>query len=556
MTAPTRLPTAGPRPITEVASDLGIAAEHLVPYGYHKAKVSLDALDAAAAAGRTRGKLVLVTAITPTDAGEGKTVTSIGLSQGLAHIGEKVCLALREPSLGPVFGMKGGATGGGLSRVEPHQDINLHFNGDFHAISTANNLLAAVLDNHLQQGNRLGLDPRRVLWKRVVDLNDRALRQVIVGLGGPSQGMPRETGFDITPASEIMAILCLASGYEDLRARLGRILVGLTFDRKPVTAADLKAVGALMAVLKEALMPNLVQTNEGVPTFVHGGPFANIAHGCNSVLATRMGLVHGDYTVTEAGFGADLGAEKFLDIKCRAAGLDPAAIVVVATVRALKRHGGVPNRGLKTMDAGAVERGLGNLEKHVENLRRFGREPVVAINHIEGDHAAELKVISDACERLGVPFAISKVFAEGGAGGAELARAVVAQAEKATEPYRPLYGLEEPIEDKVKAIATQIYGADGVDWSPEAKRDLRRLRKLGYGELPVCMAKTQKSISDNPSKVGRPEGFRIKVRRVVISAGAGFVVPLLGDIVRMPGLPKVPQTENVDLVDGKIVGVG
>lgn len=547
-------PTASPaetlRPIADIAADLGIPPSQLVPYGYHKAKVRLEALDS----GRPQGKLVLVTAITPTDAGEGKTVTSIGLSQGLAHIGERVCLALREPSLGPVFGMKGGATGGGRSRVEPRHDINLHFNGDFHAISTANNLLAALIDNHMQQGNALGLDPRRVLWKRVVDLNDRALRNVIVGLGGPSQGMPRETGFDITPASEIMAILCLADGVEDLRRRLGRVIVGLTYDRKPVTADDLEAVGALMAVLKEAILPNLVQTSEGVPAFVHGGPFANIAHGCNSVLATKMGLAWGDWVVTEAGFGADLGAEKFLDIKCRMAGLTPAAIVLVTTVRALKRHGGVGKRDLKKTNPEAVEKGLDNLRKHVENLEQFDRVPVVAINHIEGDSEAEIGVITAACDELGVPYAISKVFADGGAGGADLARAVVAQA--VDTPHKFLYDDEMSIEDKVKTLATRIYGASGVTWSPEAKRDLRRVSKLGYDGLPVCMAKTQKSISDNPSLLGGPTGFRAKVRGLVLSAGAGFVVPLMGDIVRMPGLPKNPQSANVDLVDDEIVGIG
>lgn len=548
MTSP---PHESLRPIREIASSLGIADEHLVPYGYDRAKVRLEALDS----GRPTGKLVLVTAITPTPAGEGKTVTSIGLSQGLAHIGKRVCLALREPSLGPVFGMKGGATGGGGSRVEPRHDINLHFNGDFHAISSANNLLAAILDNHMQQGNALGIDPRRVLWRRVMDLNDRALRRVLIGLGGPTEGVPRETGFDITPASEIMAILCLAQSYEDLRERLGRILVAFTYDRKPVTADDLKAVGALMAVLRDALLPNLVQTCEGVPAFIHGGPFANIAHGCNSLLATKMGLAWGDWVVTEAGFGADLGCEKFLDIKCRVGGLDPAAIVVVATVKALKMHGGVKVKELGTPNAEAVKKGLDNLRRHVDNVKQFGRDPVVAINRFAADTDEELETIRQACADMGVACALSEVFAKGGAGGAALAEAVVAQAEKATEPYQPIYELDAGIEEKVEAIAKKIYRAASVSWSPQAKKDLRRFRKIGCDDLPVCMAKTQKSISDNPKLLGAPEGFEVKVRGLVLSAGAGFVVPLLGEMVRMPGLPKVPQSENVDLVDGRIVGV-
>ena len=540
------------RPIREIADGLGIPEQHLVPYGYDRAKVRLEALDS----GRTPGKLVLVTAITPTPAGEGKTVTSIGLSQGLAHIGERVCLALREPSLGPVFGMKGGATGGGGSRVEPRHDINLHFNGDFHAISSANNLLAAILDNHMQQGNALGIDPRRVEWRRVLDLNDRSLRRVMIGLGGPTEGVPRETGFDITPASEIMAILCLAQDYEDLRRRLGRILVAFTYDRQPVTADDLNAVGALMAVLRDALLPNLVQTCEGVPAFIHGGPFANIAHGCNSILATKMGLAWGDWLVTEAGFGADLGCEKFLDIKCRVGGLDPAAIVIVATVKALKLHGGVKVKDLASPNPEAVAKGLDNLRRHVDNVRQFGRDPVVAINRFEADSDEELETVRKACEEMGVASALSEVFAKGGEGGAELARKVVEQAAKATEPYQPMYPLDAPIEDKVEAIAKKIYRADSVAWTAEAAKDLRIFRKkIGCDDLPICMAKTQKSISDNPKLLGAPEGFEVTVRRLVLSAGAGFVVPLLGEMVRMPGLPKKPQSENVDLVDGEIIGV-
>ncbi|MEM8931760.1 MAG: formate--tetrahydrofolate ligase [Acidobacteriota bacterium] len=540
--------------MSTLADRLGLDPDHLVPYGHEKAKVRLAALDGRDAP-EHRGKLVLVTAVTPTDSGEGKTVTSIGLSQGLAHIGEKVALALREPSLGPVFGMKGGACGGGLSCVEPGTDINLHFNGDFHAISAANNLLAALIDNHLHHGNALGIDPRQILWRRVIDLNDRALRRVIVGLGGPSEGVPRENGFDITPASEVMAILCLATDRDDLRDRLGRILIGLTYDKKPVTAADLGAVGSMMALLHDAVQPNLVRTTEGVPTFIHGGPFANIAHGCNSILATKMALAYGDWAVTEAGFGADLGAEKFLDIKCRAAGFDPAVVVLVATAKALKRHGGVKKRELTTPDPAGVERGLSNLERHIENVRQFGRDPVIAINQFPTDSEEELQVIEAACQRLGVAVARSRVFADGGAGGADLARKVVAQAAAATEPYQPLYALDATIEEKVETLATRLYRAASVSWSSQAKKDLRRLRKLGIGELPVCMAKTQKSISDDPTKLGAPEGFELKVRGVVVSAGAGFVVPLLGEMMRMPGLPKKPQSDSVDVVDGEIVGV-
>lgn len=540
------------RPISEIAKKLGLDSADVIPYGDSKAKIRLSALDGKA----PRGKLVLVSAITPTDAGEGKTVTSIGLSQGLQHIGEKVALALREPSLGPVFGMKGGATGGGLSRVEPWQDINLHFNGDFHAITTANNLLAALIDNHLQQGNSLGIDPRRILWRRCVDLNDRSLRNTIVGLGGSSQGVPRETGFDITPASEIMAVFCLAQDYDDLRARLGRIILAYGYDKKAITAADLKAVGALVVLLKDALQPNLAQTTEGVPALIHGGPFANIAHGCNSLLATRLGLAHADWVVTEAGFAFDLGGEKFLDIKCRVGNFSPAAVVLVATVKALKLHGGADKKSLDQKDLGALERGLANLEKHIENAALFGRKPVVAINRFPTDSDEELQAIADACARLGVPSAISEVFAKGGVGGAELARKVVEQAKLGGEPHRMLYVLDQPLEEKVRIIATQVYGASGVTFSPEAIKAARQFEKLGYGQIPVCMAKTQKSISDDPSLLGRPQGFELKVRDFVLSAGAGFAVALCGEILRMPGLPKVPQSEFVDLVDGEIVGLG
>jgi len=537
----------------EVARELGIRAEHFVPYGHDKAKIRLEAR---AAAGRKPGRLVLVSAITPTTAGEGKTTVSIGLAQGLVAIGEKACLALREPSLGPVFGMKGGATGGGASVLTPAADINLHFTGDFHAITSANNLLAAMVDNHLQQGNKLGLDVRRILWRRVLDLNDRALRHVVVGLGGPLEGVPRETGFDITPASEIMAALCLSEDEADLRARLARLIVGLDRDGKAVTAADLKAVGALMVLLKDALMPNLVQTVEGVPAFVHGGPFANIAHGCNSVIATKMALAHADWTITEAGFGSDLGAEKFLDIKCRTAGLDPATMVLVTTVRALKLHGGVREKEkYGTPDPAAVERGLPNLVKHVENAALFNLAPVVAINRFGTDSAEELAAIQRCCEKLGVPCAIADIFTDGGQGGRDLAKVVMAQAKQKTTPYTPLYELDRPVPEKIETIAKKIYGARTVSFAKNAVRDLALVEKLGYGGLPICMAKTQYSLSDDPQAIGRPENFDITVRSVVLAAGAGFVVPLLGEIIRMPGLPVVPQAEKMDWVDGQIVGL-
>jgi formate--tetrahydrofolate ligase len=540
------------RPIGEIAARLDIDPRHLVPYGDVKAKVRLEAL----ANDRPPGKLILVTALTPTDAGEGKTTMSIAIAQGLARLGERAALALREPSLGPVFGMKGGATGGGLSTVEPTVDINLHFNGDFHAISAANNLLAALLDNHLQQGNALGIDPRRILWRRVIDLNDRALRKVIIGLGGSSEGVPRETGFDITPASEVMAVLCLAEGYDDLRARLSRLIVGLDRDGKPVTAADLQAVGAMAALLKDALMPNLVQSIEGVPAFLHGGPFANIAHGCNSVLATKMALAHADWVITEAGFGADLGAEKFLDIKCVSAGLSPAAAVLVATAKALKRHGGVAKTALNAPDPAAVERGLPNLLKHLENLRGFELEPVVVLNRFGDDTDEEVAVVRRAIEAQGAHFAVCDGFAKGSEGSVEAARAVMAAAERGGgKPHRPIYAWSDPPRQKMETIARRIYGADGVTWSKEAEKDLAQASKLGYDGLPLCVAKTQMSFSDDASRAGRPEGFTVHVRNVVLSAGAGFLVPILGTIMRMPGLPKVPQSVHIDLVDGEIVGV-
>ncbi|MCP3963900.1 MAG: formate--tetrahydrofolate ligase [bacterium] len=539
------------KPITDVAASLDISPDHLIPYGYDKAKVQLAARDS----GRPPGRLILVSAITPTDAGEGKTTTSIGLAQGFAKIGQKVCLALREPSLGPVFGMKGGATGGGRAILEPRVDINLHFNGDFHAITSANNLLAALLDNHLHHDNSLRIEQRRIAWRRVIDLNDRALRHVVIGLGGPGEGLPREGGFDITPASEVMATLCLAEDEDDLRQRLGRTLVALDRDRKPVTATDLNAVGAMMVLLKDALRPNLVQTGEGVPAFVHGGPFANIAHGCNSVIATKMAMAHADWTITEAGFGFDLGAEKFFDIKCSYAGLDTAAVVLVATVRALKRHGGVLKKKLGQTDPAAVERGLVNLHKHIENIRHFGESPVVTLNRFATDSDDEIRVVREACEGLAVPFAVCDGFERGGEGATELAELVMAQAETEPNPFRPLYDWEEPVKAKMNKIASLIYGARGVLWTKGAERDLRLVRRLGYNHLPICVAKTPVSLSDDPKLLGRPTDFETTVRGLIVSAGAGFLVALLGDIMRMPGLRAKPQAEHMDLVDGEVIGL-
>ena len=538
------------RPIAEVARDLGISAKHFIPYGDDKAKIRLEAFDAKA----PRGKLILVSAVTPTSAGEGKTTTSIGLAQGLSKIGKKVCLALREPSLGPTFGVKGGATGGGKSIVVPADDINLHFTGDFHAITSSHNLLASLVDNHIHAGNARGIDSRKVLWRRVIDLNDRSLRRVIVGLGGALEGVPRETGFDITPASEIMAVLCLSKDRDDLRARLGRMIVATDKDGAPVTASDLKATGALMVLMKDAIQPNLVQTCEGVPAFVHGGPFANIAHGCNSVIATNMALSRSDWAITEAGFGLDLGAEKFIDIKCASAGLETAAIVLVATIRALKRHGGLLKDDLATPDASAVERGLPNLEKHIENARLFGHTPIVALNRFATDGADELAVVRSACARLGVPCADSEVFARGGDGGKELAEAVIAHA-VTPSPMKRLYEWNEPLKQKIEKICTKIYGASGVAYAPAAERDLKQAEKLGFAGAPVCMAKTQMSLSDDANRAGRPTGFTVTVKSVVIAAGAGFVVPLLGDIIRMPGLNAAPQAERMDYIDGKVIGL-
>ncbi|HEX6198719.1 MAG TPA: formate--tetrahydrofolate ligase, partial [Thermoanaerobaculia bacterium] len=510
-----------PRPIQEIARRLGVDDRHLVPYGSDKAKIRLEAREAS---GRPPGRLVLVSAITPTGAGEGKTTTSIGLAQGLARLGESVCLALREPSLGPTFGMKGGATGGGLASLVPAEEINLHFTGDFHAVTAAHNLLAALLDNHIHHDNELEIDPRRVFWRRVQDVNDRALRSIVIGLGGVLQGVPRETGFDITAASEVMATLCLAEDAEDLRRRLGRLLVALDFRQRPVTAADLEAVGAMMVLLKDALLPNLVQTADGVPALVHGGPFANIAHGCNSVIATKMALAHADWVVTEAGFGFDLGAEKFFDIKCRSAGLDTAAVVLVATVRALKRHGGVSQERLTEPDPEAVERGLDNLRKHVENIRVFDELPVVALNRFGTDTDEEVAVVRRACEALGAPFAASDHFARGGEGAEELARTVREHAETKSDPFRPLYDLAAPIEEKMETIARRMYGAQQVLYTRQAEKDLAQIRRLGYEDLPLCVAKTPTSLSDDPAVAGRPEGFEVTVRGFILAAGAGYVV--------------------------------
>ena len=544
-------PTPVPRPIGDVAADLGVQPEHLVPYGDDKAKIRPEARDN----GRAPGKLVLVSAITPTSAGEGKTTTSIGLAQGMAKIGKNVCLALREPSLGPTFGLKGGATGGGKSVLVPTADINLHFTGDFHAITSANNLLASIVDNHIYHGKKPRIDSRQVLWRRVIDLNDRALRHVVIGLGGKLQCVPRETGFDITPASEIMAVLCLAEDAEDLRARLSRLLVAFTYRNEPVKAADLEAVGAMMVLLRDALMPNLVQTGEGVPAMVHGGPFANIAHGCNSVIATKMAMAHSDWTITEAGFGFDLGAEKFFDIKCVSAGLDPAAVVLVATIRALKRHGGVAKAELDKPNPQAVERGLGNLRKHVENIRAFGETPVVALNKFGTDTADEIAIVRDACQAMGAPFAVSDIFDKGGDGGVELAETLVHHAEKASGPFRPLYDWTEPVKNKIGKIARTMYGATEIAYTKPAERQLKRIEELGYDNLPVCMAKTPTSLTDDPTLAGRPTDFGITVRDFVVSAGAGFVVPLLGDIMRMPGLPVTPQASRMDLEDGEVKGL-
>ena len=544
---------AKPLPITDIADACGMDGAYIEQYGRYKAKIDNRFLKET---NRPDGKLVLVTAITPTPAGEGKTTTTVGLADGLRRIGRNAVVALREPSLGPVFGIKGGAAGGGYAQVVPMEDINLHFTGDFHAIGAANNLLAAMLDNHIQQGNALGIDVKRITWRRCVDMNDRQLRSIVDGLGGRMQGVPREDGFDITVASEVMAVLCLASDIPDLKARLGRIVVGYTYDDAPVTAADLKAAGAMAALLKDALKPNLVQTLEHTPALIHGGPFANIAHGCNSVTATRMALKLGDYAITEAGFGADLGAEKFLDIKCRMAGLKPDAVVVVATVRALKHHGGAARAELGREDLAALERGLPNLLQHVDNIKNvFGLPCVVAINAFPTDTAAELKLVEEKCRELGVSVALSEVWAKGGAGGTALAEEVVRLCEQPSD-FRYSYALGGSIEEKLETICRRIYHADGVVLTPAAQKQARRLTELGFGELPICMAKTQYSFSDDPSLLGAPRGVTVTVRNLKVSAGAGFLVALTGDIMTMPGLPKVPAAERIDVDEnGRISGL-
>ena len=536
-------------PISQVAARAGIGEELLEHYGRYKAKLDLTSLRDKP----RKGKLILVTAINPTPAGEGKTTTSVGLADALSRLDKNVLLCLREPSLGPVFGVKGGAAGGGYAQVVPMEDINLHFTGDFHAIGAANNLLAAMLDNHIQQGNALGIDPRRITWRRCVDMNDRQLRNVVDGLGGKANGTPREDGFDITVASEIMAVLCLATGLKDLKERLARIIVGYTYAGAPVTAADLKAQGAMAALLKDAIKPNLVQTLENTPAFVHGGPFANIAHGCNSVSATDAALKLADYVVTEAGFGADLGAEKFLDIKCRAAGLTPDAVVVVATVKALKYNGGVPKAELGAENVEALERGLPNLLKHVENITQvFGLPCVVAINRFVNDTDAELALIRDKCRALGVNVALSEVWAKGGAGGEDLAREVLRLVEQ-PKHFQFSYDLDQPLKAKIETIVRRVYGGAGVAYSGAADKELARLEELGFGGLPVCMAKTQYSLSDDPAKLGRPEGFTVTVSKVKVSAGAGFVVVQTGDIMTMPGLPKVPAAEKIDVDENGVI---
>lgn len=538
-------------PITEVAAKLGIGEEDIELYGRYKAKLSMNLIKRVQ--DKPDGKLILVTAITPTPAGEGKSTTTVGVAQGLAKIGQKVIVALREPSLGPCMGIKGGAAGGGYSQVVPMEDINLHFTGDFHAITSAHMLLAAMLDNHIQQGNALNIDPRRIVWKRVVDMNDRELRNIVVGLGGKAHGVPRQDGFDITVASEVMAILCLATGLHDLKERLSKIIVAYDYSGNPITAGMLKAQGAMAALLKDAVKPNLVQTLENVPAIIHGGPFANIAHGCNSVMATKTALKLADYTITEAGFGADLGAEKFFDIKCRYAGLKPDAVVLVATVRALKMHGGVPKTDLATPDVEAVKRGIVNLEKHIENIKQYGLPLVVAINAFAQDTPEELEAIRRHCAAHGVNVALSEVFAKGGEGGIELAKEVVALATSGKADFKLLYGEELSLKEKIETIAKKIYGAVGVNYTKEANNALKDFEKMGYGHLPVCMAKTQYSFSDDPALLGRPEGFEITIKNCRIAAGAGFVVVLTGDIMTMPGLPKVPAAEKIDVSDDGVI---
>jgi formate--tetrahydrofolate ligase len=539
------------KPIEEIAASVGIDREQLELYGKYKAKLTSDLFDKLES--KPNGKLILVTAINPTPAGEGKTTTTVGLGQAMAKIGKKAAIALREPSLGPVMGIKGGAAGGGYSQVVPMDDINLHFTGDMHAITAANNLLSAAIDNHIHQGNMLQIDPRQIIWKRCMDMNDRALRSIVVGLGGKINGMPREDGFNITVASEVMAILCLSNDIVDLKERLGRIIIGYSFSDTAITAKDLKVDGAMTLLLKDAIKPNLVQTLENTPAFMHGGPFANIAHGCNSIIATKMALKTADYCITEAGFGADLGAEKFFNIKCRYAGLKPDAVVLVATIRALKYNGGVSKDALSSENVDALKRGFVNLQKHIENIRKFGVPVLVAINHFYTDTQEETETIKALCRELKVEVAFSDVFANGGEGGIELAKKVVEILETEPSNFKVLYPLELPIKDKIKTIATEIYGAKDVTYSPAAEKSIKQILDLGMGNLPICMAKTQYSLSDNPKLLGRPENFEVNVREVRLSAGAGFIVALTGEIMTMPGLPKVPSAEKIDIDENGVI---
>ncbi|MCI8732271.1 MAG: formate--tetrahydrofolate ligase [Lachnospiraceae bacterium] len=547
---------AVPQDIREIAKKIGLTEDELELYGKYKAKIDYNLMKTKAGSGN-KAKLILTTAINPTPAGEGKTTTTVGVGDALAKLGKNVVLALREPSLGPVFGVKGGAAGGGYAQVIPMEDINLHFTGDFHAIGAANNLLAAMIDNHIYQGNPLDIDPRRVIWRRCVDMNDRQLRNVVDGLGGKSQGYVREDGFDITVASEVMAAFCLASSLDDLKDRFSKILVAYSRKNEPITAGQLNAQGAMVALLKDALKPNLVQTLEGTPCFIHGGPFANIAHGCNSVIATKMAMHFGDYVVTEAGFGADLGAEKFLDIKCRLAALEPDAVIIVATIKALKYNGGVPKADVTKENLEALEKGLPNLLKHVENITKvFGLPAVVALNRFVTDTDAEIDLVTKKCKELGVNVKMSEVWGKGGDGGIELAEEVIRLCEEGKKDFRFAYELDLPLKEKITQIATKIYGADGVDFAPAAAKEIDNLEKLGYGGVPVCMAKTQYSLTDDEKKLGRPEGFRITIRQVSLSAGAGFLVAITGAIMKMPGLPKVPAAEKIDVTsDGKITGL-
>lgn len=545
--------SADMRPIKEIAARFGIGEEDLELYGKYKTKLSDEYLKSIES--NENGKLILVTAINPTPAGEGKTTISIGLADALNRAGKKTMVALREPSLGPCFGVKGGAAGGGYAQVVPMEELNLHFTGDFHAITSANNLLAAMLDNHIQQGNALQIDTRQIVWKRCLDMNDRVLRNVVVGLGAKADGFVREDHFVITVATEIMAILCLANDMDDLKDRLGRIIVAYNYAGEPVTAADLKAVGAMAALLKDAIKPNMIQTLEGTPALVHGGPFANIAHGCNSVRATKAALKMADYVVTEAGFGADLGAEKFMDIKCCKAGIAPDAVVILATVKALKYNGGVKKDELAAPNLEAVKKGIVNLDKHIENLHAFGVPVVVTLNSFLTDTEEEYEFIKKHCEDMGCEFALARVWAEGGKGGEELAAKVIRTIENKKSELKFTYELDAPLKDKIEAIATKIYGAGSVTYSSEASRMLKKIEKMGYGNLPVCMAKNQYSLSDDPNALGRPEGFNVNIREVYVSAGAGFVVAITGTVMTMPGLPKVPAAENIDVVDDKIVGL-